>query len=179
MKKRSLAVVFIAAAVFLWADPPSQAVSGAFTRAGLKVVSDLKALPDFSAPLLGGGKTSLADYRGKVVFLNLWATWCGPCRSEMPSMEKLYQRYKDQGLEILAVNLREDDESIRTFMRQNGLSFPVVLDKSGDIGSLYGVMAIPTSYVLDRQGRVILRLVGSINWDRPEIYRAFEILLAE
>ncbi|MDR2143927.1 MAG: TlpA family protein disulfide reductase [Treponema sp.] len=182
-KKLRLCVFLVLCSAVLWAESPSQTVVAAFTGAGLRPERELKALPGFSAPLANvpgaAGVARLENYRGKVLFLNLWATWCGPCRAEMPSMEKLYQRFKDKGLEILAVNIQEQKTDVEVFMRRNKLSFPVVLDEDGRIARQYGVMGIPTSYVLDRQGRVILRLVGSINWDDPQIFAAFEALLAE
>ncbi|MDR0586891.1 MAG: TlpA family protein disulfide reductase [Treponema sp.] len=181
-KLRLLAFLVVCTAV-LWAESPSQTVVTAFTGAGLRPERELMALPGFSAPLANvpgaTGSTRLEDYRGKVLFLNLWATWCGPCRSEMPSMEKLYRRFRDKGLEILAVNIQEQKADVEAFMRRNKLNFPVVLDEDGRIARQYGVTGIPTSYILDRQGRVILRLVGSINWDDPKIFVAFEALLAE
>jgi thiol-disulfide isomerase/thioredoxin len=187
LKKPRLCVFLVLCSSVLWAESPSRTVVAAFTGAGLRPERELKALPGFSAPLANvpgaagaaSGSTRLEDYRGKVLFLNLWATWCGPCRAEMPSMEKLYRRFKDKGLEILAVNLQEQKADVEAFMRRNKLTFPAALDGDGRIARQYGVMGIPTSYILDRQGRVILRLVGSINWDDPQIFAAFEALLAE
>jgi thiol-disulfide isomerase/thioredoxin len=182
-KPRFFALLVLCSSV-LWAESPPQTVVNAFTRAGLRPERELKVLPGFSAPLANvagavSGPARLEDYRGKVLFLNLWATWCGPCRAEMPSMEKLYQRFKDKGLDILAVNIQERKADVEAFMRRNKLTFPAVLDEDGRIARQYGVMGIPTSYILDRQGRVVLRLVGSINWDDPQIFAAFETLLAE
>jgi thiol-disulfide isomerase/thioredoxin len=176
-EKTTIAAVLLILALPLWAEPPAPAVIQAFTKAGLQAEKDLKNLPDFEAPLLDGKKVSLQNYRGKVVFLNIWATWCGPCRSEMPSMEIVYQRYKGRGLEMLALNLQEGKSEIETFMRQNKLTFPVIMDQDGRIGNQYGIRAIPTTYILDRQGRVVLRLVGSINWNNPNIFAAIDALL--
>jgi thiol-disulfide isomerase/thioredoxin len=187
LKKARLFAFLAVCSTVLWAESPTQTVISAFTKAGLRPERELKVLPGFSAPLANvpnatgaaSGSTRLEDYRGKVLFLNLWATWCGPCRAEMPSMEKLYQRFKNKGLEILAVNIQERKADVEAFMRRNKLTFPAALDGDGRIAGQYGVMGIPTSYILDRQGRVILRLVGSINWDDPNIFAAFETLLAE
>jgi len=132
---------------------------------------------DFTLPLLSGGNATLSSFRGNVVILNFWATWCPPCRAEMPSMEALYVRYKDQGLEMLAVNLRENPDTVQQFIQSNGYTFPILMDRTGRTGSLYGVQAIPTTFILDRQGRMIGRLVGSIYWDTPEVFAAFEALL--
>ena len=133
---------------------------------------------DFTLPLLDGENVTLSSFRGKVVFLNFWASWCPPCREEMPSMETLYQRYKDLGLEMLAVNLRESPDEVRRFVQSNGYTFPVLLDRTGRVGSNFGVSGIPTTFIIDREGKIIGRLVGSIYWDTPQIFAAFEALLS-
>ena len=159
--------------------PPQ--VGQAFAEAGLPVLRQRIRAPDFSAPLAvfpGEGKpVRLNSLTGKVVFLNFWATWCGPCRAEMPSMETLYHRFKDQGLEILAVNSREAGRDVTAFLNTYKLSFPAALDKSGRIGSLYGIEAFPTTYIIDREGFIIARIVGSLNWNTPQIFSAFETLI--
>jgi len=132
---------------------------------------------DFTLQLLSGGNAALSSYRGNVVILNFWATWCPPCRAEMPSMETLYQRYRNQGLEILAVDIRETTNTVRQFISTNGFSFPVLLDLDGRVSVNYGVEAIPTTYIIDREGKMIGRIVGSIHWDTPEVFAAFEALL--
>jgi thiol-disulfide isomerase/thioredoxin len=99
-----------------------------FRQMGLQPPKQRLESIDFELQDLSGSTRRLSDYRGKVVFLNFWATWCGPCRFEMPSMEKLYRRFKDKGLEIVAVNLQEDRASVQRFVDQYGLSFPVLLD---------------------------------------------------
>jgi peroxiredoxin len=96
---------------------------------------------------------------------------------EMPSMEALYGRFKDQGLEILAVDVRESKKEVAAFMDELGLSFPAVLDPRGDIAAIYGIEAFPTTYIIGRDGRIITRLVGAINWDIPELVELFQILL--
>jgi thiol-disulfide isomerase/thioredoxin len=155
--------------------PPQ--VSEAFTKAGIPVLREPVPLVDFALPLLDGRTCNTKDLRGKVLFLNFWATWCGPCRAEMPSMETLYQRFKSQGLEFLAVNLQESPRTVGAFMDKLGLSFPAALDQQGSTGAAYGVMAIPTTYIVDREGRIIARVRGSLNWDNPKLFSAFDTLL--
>jgi thiol-disulfide isomerase/thioredoxin len=174
-------VFLIALLLFSCAEKTKEApVSGfeqAFADAGLRLLSQTVSSRDFSLPLVSGELQSLSALKGKVVFLNFWATWCGPCRDEMPSMEVLYKRFKDKGLEILAVNCMEEQEDVLAFMANNGLTFPALLDEDGRVSGAYGIQAIPTSYLINRDGRIILRLVGSINWDTEKIHAAIESLL--
>ena len=131
---------------------------------------------DFSAEAPDGTAIRLSDLKGKALFLNFWATWCGPCRMEMPSMEALYRRFKDRGLEIIAVNVRENQRDVAAFMDKMSLSFPAALDSRGDIAAVYGIEAFPTTYLIDRNGGIVARLVGAINWDVPELDGLFEAL---
>jgi cytochrome c-type biogenesis protein len=155
----------------------SAAVIDAFKNAGLPVASAGIAPPDFTLSALDGSAIRLSDLRGKVVFLNFWATWCGPCRAEMPSMDVVYQRLKRRGFDILAVNIRESPASAGAFVKEYKLGFPVVLDRDGRISAEYGIQAIPTSYIIDKRGLVISMLVGSIDWNTPAIIAALESLL--
>jgi peroxiredoxin len=136
--------------------------------------------PDFALPDLDGNVRHLSAFRGKVVLLNFWATWCPPCRTEMPSMETLYQAYKDQGFELLAVSSDVQGAAIvRPFMQKYRLSFPSLLDTARRVNGMYGVRSIPTSYLLDRQGRVVSREVGARNWANVEARALIASLLEE
>lgn len=118
--------------------------------------------PDFSLELLGGGQVTLSDMRGKVVLVNLWASWCPPCRAEMPAIERIYRSFKSQGLEVLAVNMTNQDNeaSAASFIQELGLTFPVLLDRSGDVGARYFLRGLPSSYFIDRKGIIRLVVVG-------------------
>jgi thiol-disulfide isomerase/thioredoxin len=153
------------------------AVKQAFEELGIPVVDRPIPMFDFSTTLVNGDTISLTDLTGKVIFLNFWATWCGPCRMEMPSMEALYRRFKYEGFEILAVDVRENQKDVSAFLNELGLSFPAALDTKGDIASIYAIDAFPTTYIIDRNGRIITRLVGAINWETPELIGLFEALL--
>lgn len=133
--------------------------------------------PDFTLKTLDGKEVSLSDYRGKIVFLNFWATWCPPCRSEMPSMEKLYQKFKDEDFVMLAVSLRENKEKVENFMRDYKLNFPALLDSTGKVGNTYMVRSIPTTYLISRHGDIIGKAIGARNWASEDSFKLFSALL--
>lgn len=173
-----LLVVWGTASQVLRADPVAAEVAKAFAEAGLPVLKDSVRPIEFTLPLLDNGtEQKLSALKGKVVFLNFWATWCGPCRTEMPSMETLYRKYKERGLDILAVNSQEQQRNVASFIKTNKLSFPVALDRSGEVSMRYGVQAIPTTYIIGRDGKIVSRITGSLSWDNPKIFAAFEALL--
>ena len=151
----------------------------AFSRAGIRTLREPVAPIVFSLPLIGGGNQSLQSLKGQVVVLNFWATWCPPCRQEMPSMERLYTRFRDQGLVLLGVDIRESRESVAAFVKEYGLSFPIALDFSGITSGQYGIQAIPTTYIINRSGNIIAQVIGSIEWDTPAALEAFELLLKD
>jgi thiol-disulfide isomerase/thioredoxin len=154
-----------------------QELRDAFRKARISVQNPVAAR-NFSVPTLDGANQALSALKGKVVFLNFWATWCGPCRAEMPSMEILYQRFKNSNFVMLAVDIQETREEVVAFMREMGLSFPVGLDLNGRASSLYNISAIPTSYIIDRDGYIVAAVRGSMNWNTPEVFSAFEKLIA-
>ncbi len=134
--------------------------------------------PDFTLPSLAGPSIRLADLRGKVVLLNFWSTWCLPCRTEMPSMQRAYARLRSREFEILAVSLnQETDATVRDFVQALQLTFPFLLDPTGDAGRLYRVHAIPISFLLDREGRIAHKAVGDLDWDGPKALALIEALL--
>ncbi|WP_226666927.1 thiol-disulfide oxidoreductase ResA [Metabacillus litoralis] len=110
--------------------------------------------PDFVLKDLEGNKHQLSDYKGKGVFLNFWGTWCEPCEREMPYMDNQYAYYKDQGVEVLAVNIAESNIAVQTFIDKHNLSFPVILDKDKQVLNAYGVGPLPTTFLINPEGRV-------------------------
>jgi peroxiredoxin len=110
--------------------------------------------PDFLLETLGGGEIRLSDLRGKAVVVNMWATWCPPCRREMPQFVAAYDRYREQGLEIVAVNVQESESVISPFADDFGVDFPVALDRSGEVAEEYRIIGLPTTYFIDREGVV-------------------------
>jgi len=182
MEKKIVVLLYLFAVfVFINPNPASAQVSAdairALQSANIRVLAQRPDLADFTLPLLSGELKSLSAYKGKVVILNFWATWCPPCRAEMPSMETLYKRFQNQGLEILAVDLGETAATVQQFIRNYNYTFPILLDLNTQAGSLYGVEAIPTSFIIDRSGKIISRIVGSIQWDTQRVITAFDALL--
>jgi len=180
--KFSLMVILFLAFYFVFCPQQinaqiSQETSRLLRSARIQVLNQRMTPNDFTLQRLSGGSVSLSSLRGSVVILNFWATWCPPCRTEMPSMEILYQRYKNQGLEMLAVDLREDADTVRRFIQRNGYTFPVLLDLDGRVGGIYGIQSIPTTFIIDRDGMIIGRVVGSIYWNTAEMFAAIESLL--
>jgi peroxiredoxin len=136
--------------------------------------------PNFALNDLGGRTHRLSDFRGKVVFLNLWATWCPPCRMEMPSMERLYQRLRGTDFVMLAVSEDEGGAAtVRAFVEQMQLSFPILLDEHGVLPSHYGVTGYPETFIIDRSGRVVHHAIGPEDWDSDAVYRFLRALLDE
>lgn len=122
--------------------------------------------PDFELNTLDGKTIKLSDYRGKKVILNFWATWCPPCKAEMPHMQNFYEENKDKGVEILAVNLTNMDkgtEEVQKFVSDYGLTFTIPLDEEGVAGTTYQAFTIPTSYILDENGVIIKKIVGPMD----------------
>lgn len=120
-----------------------------------------QSAPDFSLLDLSNQTVTLSSFRGKkVILMDFWATWCGPCRMAMPGLQALQDKFKDRGLEILSLNQREDADHVRNFIQQKKYSFHVLLDQDGAIGGLYGVQGIPTLVLVDKQGVVQWMSVG-------------------
>ena len=126
---------------------------------------------------LNGNLVRLDDFRGTVVFLNFWATWCPPCRVEMPSMEKLYKEFKNKKFIILAVDMQEDSETVRKFKEKFKLSFPILLDEDGVVASFYGVSGIPATYFIDRAGYLYAAAMGARDWASEDALELIKHLL--
>ena len=146
---------------------------------GLQPFPPETVAPDFELSALTGGKISLSSLRGQVVFLNFWATWCPPCRLEMPSMQVLHDEYGREGLTILAVDLHEEFDAVQSFVSENELTFPVVIDTNGRVQIVYGVRSIPTTYIVGRNGDVLAGAVGARDWASPAAMEYFALLLAK
>lgn len=136
--------------------------SGASTSGRIPAPQQGFLAPNFELKTPDGEVIRLSDLRGQAVLINLWATWCPPCRAEMQSIEKVYQEYKDQGFTVLAVNMtRQDDASaILPFVREQALTFPVLLDERGEVGAAYQLRSLPSSYFVRRDGVINEVVIG-------------------
>jgi len=124
---------------------------------------------DFTLEALDGKVYTLSDYKDKVIFLNFWATWCPPCRAEMPSMQKLFESWDKKKFVMLAVNMRESEDKVKAFIEKNGYSFPILLDRNGEVGNKYKVHGIPATYIISDGGQSIVGVVGAREWTMAEM----------
>lgn len=126
--------------------------------------------PDFTLETLDGEKLALSDFRGQKVLLNFWATWCPPCKAEMPHMQSFYEKNIDKNIAVIAVNLTSGDNrnKLAPFIDEYGLTFPILLDVTGDIGKQYESFTIPTSYFIDEQGAIVQKIVGPMDEELME-----------
>lgn len=129
-----------------------------------------KPAPNFELTDIDGKKVKLSEFRGKVVLLNFWATWCGPCKAEMPSLNSLYLAMRDKEFIILAISVDASEKPVKSFMSEKKIAFPVLMDKDKEISfDLYGVAGIPVSFLLDKNGIVTEKFMGEREWDSPDI----------
>lgn len=159
------------------ASGSADAVADALQAAGIHPYTGAPRRIDFDLQNLADQERTLADYRGQVVFLNFWATWCPPCVEEMPSMQRLADEFGNNGLSIVAVNIQENPATVGQFMEDHQLSFEVLLDRQGRAGQAYGVRGLPTTVILGRDGNVLGVKVGFALWDTAEVFEAFRIIL--
>jgi len=135
--------------------------------------------PDFNLRDANGGASSLNAFRGSLVLLNFWATWCGPCREEMPSMEQLSRNFGSQGLVVVAVNQRENAALVNKFMKTHGLNFATPLDVDGRVAASYRVYGIPVTYLIDGNGQAIGMKSGPRDWASAEVVSVFRKLIGD
>ncbi len=134
--------------------------------------------PNFQLRDMEGRMVALSDLRGKVVLLNFWATWCGPCRVEMPAMEELYRTYPRKDFEILAVSTDAQGAAVtRPFQQENHLTFPILHDADFRVGLAYGARTLPMTFMVDRQGVVRQQIFGARDWAAPEAHQLIKMLM--
>ena len=135
--------------------------------------------PAFTLLDTEGKPHQLADYRGQVVVLNFWATWCPPCREEMPAMERLHKMVANESIAVVAINVGEDEDTIFLFTADYPVSFPLLMDQDGSVTQDYPVIGLPTTYIIDPAGIIRHRAVGTREWDDPELVDELRALLTE
>jgi thiol-disulfide isomerase/thioredoxin len=134
--------------------------------------------PDFTLSDLAGKPVSLSDFRGKVVIVNFWATWCPPCRAEMPSMEQLYRDLADEGLVMLAINIEKTGrQTVPAFLAGSPHSFPILFDDKEEVQKRYGVYKFPESFIIRKDGVIDDKVIGAIDWAHPQSIAYFRDLL--
>ena len=136
---------------------------------GLTLLPDRATALDFELEDIDGNAHRLSDYRGKVLIINFWATWCPPCREEMPSMERAWETLKEEGILMLAVNVGEDEDTIFRFTANYPVEFPLLLDRDSNVVGEWPVRGLPTTFVVDREGRLVYRAIGGRSWDDAEL----------
>jgi len=176
-RKNVLAVIALAWGFTILPGQPSWAKDPLFQATGVVHPTQETLAPEFSLPTPEGTSITLAQFRGQVVFLNFWATWCPPCRVEMPSMETVYKGFQDQGLAMLAIDIGESPKQVARFMKKLRLSFPALLDVDSRVSNRYSVRGLPTTILIDRRGRMVGAAVGARDWASPEAKALIRSLL--
>jgi len=138
-------------------------------RALLDTIASKPRAPDFSLLDEDGKIHRLSDYKGKPLILNFWATWCPPCREELPSMNRAWKKIKDEGIEMIAVNVGEDEDTVFAFTAEYPIDFQVLFDESGEIIKKWSVRGLPTTFILDIRGHIVYRATGGREWDAEEL----------
>lgn len=141
-----------------------RSTSNIFLKLNVEVLNPPPPAPAFRLKDVNGKSFSLGDYRGKVVLLNFWATWCPSCKFEMPSMDALHKELGNKGLVVLAVNVRENAEEVKAFFQEHGLSFPAVLDEDGDVFERFNVWSLPTTFIIGKKGELLGKVIGYRDW---------------
>ena len=155
-----------------------QTKDSSFNIAGKPLLKKGEPAPNFTLPDLDGKMVSLTDYKGKVVLLNIWATWCPPCVEEMPSMEKLHQALKNESFEILAVSIDSTgSQVVAPFMKKHKLSFHTLTDTKGTIKNLFQTTGVPESLIIDKNGNIVEKIIGPRDWNSPDAIRFFQNLI--
>jgi peroxiredoxin len=178
-------LVFLACAALPAAAAPVGATPAGATEDPARALDLIKPnrqqqAKDFNVAALEGGTLRLVDLKGKVVFLNLWATWCPPCKEEMPAMERLWQRYKDQGLVVIALSMDSAGAKVvKPFIEQAKYTYRVALDPKMEIAQLYGARSVPSTFIIDRSGALRAIALGPRDWDGRASFAYFDTLLKD
>ncbi|MCC7202594.1 MAG: TlpA family protein disulfide reductase [Nitrospirae bacterium] len=174
-----LFIIILCAGLSVTVLPERQSAAGNYSASylGIQEYSAPLEAREFALKDVSSKKVNLKDFRGKVIMLNFWATWCGPCRDEMPSMEKLYRQFKDRGFVIIAVASGEDVTSVNTFFKQYNLTFTALIDSDYKVSDNYKVWALPTTYFINSSGQIIGKAQGGRDWSTRQASQYIAALL--
>ena len=175
-------LVFVCWSVLLIALVPLSVLTGCEKSENVveQVAKVGSAAPDFELIGQDGHSYRLSSLRGKVVLVNFWATWCPPCRAEMPSMDELYRNYSKGPFEMLAINVEENGpEAVAAFSRENQHTFPVLFDQDATVQRLYGVYKFPETFIINKDGIIVEKVVGAIGWTEPDVLSYLNKLIRE
>ncbi|MCD1653960.1 TlpA family protein disulfide reductase [Treponema zuelzerae] len=151
------------------ANPSEGGAEKKLSALGFHVFPEPPALPPFTVQALDGRELSSESLKGKATLLNFWATWCPPCKREMPSIQRLHDAMEGEDFQITAISVGEKKDTVTAFLKSNPYTFPIYLDESGQLGASFASQGIPTTYVLNKQGLVVAGIVGSRDYDDPEL----------
>lgn len=173
-----LAIASLCLSLVVFEPPSARADSQQlYTAAGMRAMSDERPAPSFHLTSLDGTSVDSMQLRGKVLLLNFWATWCGSCKEEMPALDRLKHIFADKDFELLAVTTDQQGEAIRKFITALGLRFPILLDEAKEVSAAFGVRGLPTTVLIDKQGRMTALAVGPRQWDGPEFVTLIQALM--
>ncbi|WP_456417388.1 TlpA family protein disulfide reductase [Thiolapillus sp.] len=136
---------------------------------GLTLLPEKPFVPDFALKDVEGNTHRISDYKGHVIIVNFWATWCPPCRAEMPSMQRAWEQLREEGIMMLAIDVGEDEDTVFEFTASYPVDFPLLLDMDSTVSEAWEVKGLPTTFVIDQWGRKVYRAIGGREWDDPEL----------
>jgi peroxiredoxin len=149
-----------------------------FSEIGMISIKGDQKVPDFTLKDLNGKKVGIKQFKGKIILINFWATWCAPCKEEMPSMEILHRQFKDKNFVLLAVSVDYGEvKTIQEFVSKHQYTFPVLLDPKGEVFDLFNVRGIPTTFLVDKKGKMIGKAVGPRDWKSQEFFSFISLLI--
>jgi len=161
------------------ASPENRSLDKLLVDMGVEVLPSSTSRVEVLLQNLNGADVNISDFRGKIVFLNFWASWCSTCVAEMPAMEKLHQKLKNEDFALVTVSIQESAAAVKRFFKQNQLTFTALLDSNGKTVPGFGIRAIPTTLILDKSGRIVGRAMGARQWDSRESIAMFKQLIDE
>lgn len=177
--KKSVATLITSIIISAMAAIPLSANAGVSKEQTIDAVKVIKPAPNFSLTDTNDKVRKLSDYRGHVVAVNFWATWCPPCRKELPSMQKTYKALKKTGFRIIGVNVGEKWDTVASFLSNLSLTYPIVLDKDSSAMQKWHIIGLPTTFIVDKEGRIIYRITGGRDWNDPAFRKKLKMIIKQ